>query len=148
MIRGYSRYPSATCSFKLSPVGSPFPFAPPLTQIKAVCSYFMSVSHATYQCINSGDPLRLSTLHNIQPASSKFSMFGSLKKKLSKRSPNPLNDPTWADANTRSTSPTAPKPAGSRSGGLAPPQDNNPFSSSSPATRRPSKCNTVFPLRW
>lgn len=63
-------------------------------------------------------------------------MFGSLRKKLSKRSSNPMND---ASANSNAQASTQ-QP---RSGGFAPPQDNNPFSSS-PATRRPSNYTPVL----
>ncbi|KAH7071673.1 hypothetical protein FB567DRAFT_455272 [Paraphoma chrysanthemicola] len=61
-------------------------------------------------------------------------MFGNLRKRLSKRNSNPLNDSSWSGAGTQQI---AAKPAGSRTTGLAPPQDNGPFSSS-PATRRPN----------
>ncbi|KAF2828165.1 hypothetical protein CC86DRAFT_393303 [Ophiobolus disseminans] len=66
-------------------------------------------------------------------------MFGSLKKKLSKRSSNPLNDPTWSGAGMSSNAPTNAKSTGPWSGGLTPPQDHNSVSSSSPATRRPNR---------
>lgn len=63
-----------------------------------------------------------------------FTMFGGLKKALSKRKSNSNNDPTWG--HTTAGSPVSNKVAGSRRGGLAPSSsDNQP--SASPATRRP-----------
>ncbi|KAF2469776.1 uncharacterized protein BDR25DRAFT_325952 [Lindgomyces ingoldianus] len=59
-------------------------------------------------------------------------MFGTLKKALSRRGSNPLSSSKSANL-----SPTSP------SGHLATPRSNNPFSSRSPATRRP---NSSTPL--
>lgn len=75
-------------------------------------------------------------------------MFGSLKKSFSKRKSNPLNDPTWGVASTGSQAnhqTAGVKPAGSRSEGLAPPPGSNPFTSSSPATRRPNRSSMNTP---
>lgn len=73
--------------------------------------------------------------HEYQPPH--VTMFGSLKKKLSRRSSNPVTDPNTVQST---------KSMGSRSSGLTPPPVSNPLSSASPATRRPSKlCNQ--PLR-
>jgi hypothetical protein len=129
--------PSASCAIKLLPLGS-VPIAPLLNQVKDRLLLPMSVSPADRQCFYTGDAPRTSTLHSISYYKPKTTMFGSLKKKLSKRSSNSHNDPTWGGANTSSTSPTTQKPIGSRTAGLAPPQDNNQYTSS-PATRRPSK---------
>ncbi|KAH8701221.1 hypothetical protein GQ44DRAFT_632288 [Phaeosphaeriaceae sp. PMI808] len=61
-------------------------------------------------------------------------MFGTLKKKLSRKGSNPLSE---------SIGSTLPSTLGSWDGGLAPPQTNhaNPFAASSPATRRPDRAN-------
>jgi hypothetical protein len=66
-------------------------------------------------------------------------MFGSLKKKLLRKNSHPVSDPR-TDATTSPTSPNTPKPTVPRGPGLSAQQGNNSFASSSPATRRPSKC--------
>jgi hypothetical protein len=68
-----------------------------------------------------------------------FSMFSGLKKKLSRRSSNPL-------AGTNAV--YGAKSVGSQNSGLAPPAAGSPFSLGSPATRRPSKhCRQPLCLR-
>ncbi|KAF3040163.1 hypothetical protein E8E11_001387 [Didymella keratinophila] len=61
-----------------------------------------------------------------------LSMFSGLKKKLSRRSSNPL-------AGTNAVH--AAKSVGSQNSSLAPPAAGSPFSSGSPATRRPNSAN-------
>jgi uncharacterized protein YegL len=100
---------------------------------------------ATYQyssqCFNYDDPLRLSTLRNILPTSSKGSMLDGLKKRLSMRRSGQLNDPApaWPPADPARAYNTSSKTASSHNGGLAPPSSDGLFAASSPATRRPSK---------
>jgi hypothetical protein len=137
---------SANCSVTLSLLGLvPVYACHFIDSDKKPFAPTMSVSLATYNAHHGGcfntEPTLLHAPYQHQ--SSRTSMLSSLKKKLSRRSSNPQNDPTWGGVNTSSTSPTTSKSLGPRSGGLAPPQDNNPFSSSSsPATRRPSKLIT------
>lgn len=75
--------------------------------------------------------------HAYRP--SHVTMFGSLKKKLSRRSSNPMTETNAAHSA---------KSMGSRSPGLTPPSNNDSFTSAAPATRRPSKhCNQAPCLR-